>query len=346
MRGKKMAKARKTMKDDHANLFFRQLAAMTASGMTLVEAIRVLAEEGAGSPIGVIVSSIQKEIERGADPGAAITAYIPQVRGLSPSVFTQELGMVSRAFRHMAEFSEKRQVLRRFMILSLIYPAFLITVLFCVLALLMIVVIPMFASMYADMGGELPLPTRIVMALSRHFWVFAWLVPVGIIAFIEMARYKRIWLYAFADKVPVIKTLNRKIAAAEFLRNLSLMANINTLSRETLSDAAAVSNDLYAYKLKASAAGTDGFLQFVDQIGEMRIIPPMVRHTVRAGEKSGTLAAALQETAGFMEQDAEKMYNRFLVFLHPVMIILLGVIVGFCLVALYLPIFQLGAVAS
>jgi general secretion pathway protein F len=334
------------LKIDHVNLLFRQLAAMTASGMTIEESINVLAEEGEGSPAAGIVSAIRKEIVKGMPPGEAIIKYIPQLRGLSPSVFSQELGTVSHALRRMAEFSEKRQTLRRFMILSLIYPAFLVTVLLGVLTLLMIVVIPMFASMYVEIGGVLPLPTRIVMALSRSFWKFGWLIPAGIVAVIVLALHKKIWLYAFADKIPGVKTLNRKIAAAELLRNLSLMANTNSPSREVLQDAAGVSNDFYAFKLREAAAGADGMSQFIDRIRQMAIIPPLVRHTVRAGEKSGTLAAALAETAEYMEREAEKTYNRYVVFLHPVMIILMGTIIGFCIIAMYLPIFQLGSVAS
>jgi type IV pilus assembly protein PilC len=334
------------IKTDHANLLFRQLAAMTASGMTMVEAITVLAEEGEGSPVSGVVSAIRKEIERGASPGEAIIKYIPQLRGLSPGVFSQGLGTVSQVLRQMAEFSEKRAVLRRFMALSMVYPAFLITVLLGVLTLLMIVVIPMFSSMYAEIGGVLPLPTRIVMAMSRHFWVFGWIMPAGLVAFIVIARRKRIWLHALADKIPAVKTLNRKIAAAEFLRNLSVTAGLNIAPREALQHASAVSNDFHASTLRKHAARVDGISQLIDSIGQTGLIPPVVRHAVRAGERSGTIATALQETAAYMEQDAEKTYNRYLVFLHPVMIILLGIIVGFCIIALYMPIFQMGSVAS
>ncbi len=336
-----------SLKIDHVNLMFRQLAAMTGSGMPLAEAVRVLAEEGAGSPAGGLLSAIRKEIEQGSPPGEAITRHVPQVRGLSPSVFNSgELVTVSRALGQIAEFSEKRQTLRRFMVLSLIYPALLTIVLLCVLSLLMVFVIPMFASMYADMGGMLPLPTRIVVAVSRHFLLFFWLVPFGVAALVLAARHKRIWLYALAARMPGIGMLNRKIAAAEFLRNLSLMANTNVPSRENLQSAANVSNDYYAFKLREAAAQADGMSQFIDGLSRMRIIPGMVRQTVRAGERSGTLAAALQETAAYMEREAEKTYNRYVVFLHPAMVILLGSIIGFCLIALYMPIFQLGASAS
>ncbi|MEK6698361.1 MAG: type II secretion system F family protein [Nitrospirota bacterium] len=334
------------IKTDHANLLFRQLAAMTASGMTMVEAITVLAEEGEGSPVSGVVSAIRKEIERGTSPGEAIIKYIPQLRGLSPGVFSQGLGTISQVLRQMAEFSEKRAVLRRFMVLSMVYPAFLITVLFGVLTLLMIVVIPMFSSMYAEIGGVLPLPTRIVMALSRHFWVFGWIIPAGIVAIIVIAQRKRIWLHALADRIPALRTLNRKIAAAEFLRNLSATATMNIAPREAWQHAAAVSNEFYASTLRDHAARADNISHLIDSLGQTGLIPPIVRHAVRAGERSGTIATAFQEIAAYMEQDAEKTYNRYLVFLHPVMIILLGIIVGFCIIALYMPIFQLGSVAS
>jgi len=335
---------RKTIKPDHLNMLYRQLGAMTASGMTVADSIRTLAEEGDDSPVRGVVTAMHKELERGASAGEALAGHLGHLRGLPATVFDRDRETISQFFSDIAEFSEKRQALRRFMILSFAYPALVAVVLLFVITLLMVVVVPMLATMFADMGGALPLPTRMVIALSGFFSGPAgWLLQVGVVALIVIVLYKRIWLYMIADRIPVIRAVNRKIAGAELLRNLALMTKLDVPSELALSAAAAsVTNDFYSFRFKNIAGKSRSASDFITQLRQAGMAPAMVSHAVRAGEKSGTISTAIQESARFVEHDAEKTYGRFVVLLYPLTIILLGAIVGFCVIAMYMPIFQMG----
>lgn len=339
---------KKTVKPDHLNLLYRQLGAMTASGMTIAEALKILAEEGEHSPIRELITSIHKDVERGVPAGDALAGHLGHLRGLPPSVFSRDTRTLSLFFGDIAEFSEKRQTLRRFMILSFVYPALVSTVLLLVISLLMIVVVPMLAAMYSDMGQALPFPTRMLIAVSRLIAGTAGcLIPAGIVALILILVYRKAWIYKAADKIPFLREVNRKIAGAELFRNLALMAKLGVPAEQALSTAdSSVTNEFYSRRLKDIASTGRTLSEFVARLRQAGLAPAVVSHAVRAGERSGTLSETLHESARFAEYDAEKTYGRFVVLLYPLTIILLGVIVGFCVVAMYLPIFMMGSVAG
>ena len=336
-----------SFKPDHVNMLFRQLSAMTGSGMAVAEAIKTLAEEGEDSPVRDLVETMNRELQSGKSQGEVITKHLPHLRGLPLSALDKDLPTVSRFLADIAEFSEKRQQLRRFVILSFLYPSLVAALLVSVIFLLLVVVVPMLASMFSDMGQALPLPTRIMIALSNFLGSVWYLIPAGVIAVIVVIQNKRPWLYAVADKIPLIKALNRKIACAELMRNLALMNRIEIPVQEALpAAAAAVTNSYYSGKIGVLAQKSQSISQFITLLRESGLVPAMVGHTIRAGEKSGTLEAAFRETSRYVELDAEKTYNRFVVLLYPLTIILLGVIVGFCVIAMYMPIFQMGSMAG
>ena len=337
----------KAPQSDHLNMLYRQLAAMTASGMTVSEAISALAGDSDDSPISGLIATMNSELKSGKSPGEVVTLHLQHLKGLPAAVLGQEPADASRFFTDLAEFSEKRQQLKRFLVLSLIYPALVASILLFVISLLMIVVIPMLSAMFADMGGTLPLPTRIVVALSRFISSVWYLIPAGIVALILIFRYRRQWLLTAADNVPFVKGLNRKIACAELVRNLALLAKCDIPAQEKLQTAAAsISNEYYAHRFSEIALNSRDLTQFVTQLRQAGLLSAIVSHTVRAGERSKALASALYETARFTDYDTEKTFNRFVLLLYPLTIILLGIVVGFCVIAMYMPIFQMGSMAG
>jgi type II secretory pathway component PulF len=339
---------RKGIRPDHLNLLYRQLGAMTASGMRVEEAIKTLAEEADDSPVRGLVTAMQKDVERGTSAGEALASHLVHLRGLPPTVFSKDTNTLSRFFGDIAEFSEKRQALRRFMALSFVYPALVAVVLLFVVTLLMVVVVPMLASMFSDMGQALPLPTRMVIALSGFLGGWGGLmILVAVAAVLVIFLSNRLWFFQAADKMPFLREVNRKIAGAELFRNLALMTKLSVPSEQVLSAAAAfVTNDYYTKRLKDIAPKCRTLAEFVTRLRQEGLVPALVSHTVRAGERSGTLSEALHESARFVEHDAEKTYSRFVVLLYPLTIILLGAIVGFIVIAMYMPIFQMGAVVG
>lgn len=337
----------KTAMPSHLNLLYRQLAAMTASGMTISDSIKALAEEAEGSPLRNIVRQMHKELEQGTSVGEVAMQHLHLLRGLPASVLDRELPAVSQFFSEMAEFNEKRQTLRRFLILSFVYPAFVATLAFAVLAMLLIVSVPMFASMYEDTAGVLPLPTRIVIAFSNLFSTTWFVVPIFIIAALIVLLNNKMLLYTLADSIPFVRSLHRKIAGAEILRALSLLSRLEIPAAEALLSAAtSLTNRYFSRRLTDLALQARSFSQAITFMRQYELAPAMINHMVRTGENSSTLAVALYESARYMEQDAEKTYGLFAVLLYPALIVLLGTIIGFIILALYMPIFQLGSIAT
>lgn len=339
---------KKGIHPDHLNMLYRQLSVMTAAGMTVAEAIKVLAEEGDDSPARPLLDAMKNELAAGSRPGDVLSANFPYLKGLPPELFEKDPATAAEFFSSLADFSEKRQMMRRFLGLIFLYPGLVAAMLLAVISILLIVVVPMLAAMFADMGGTLPLPTRIVIALSS--FVQGWggfSVLMALAALIGMLIKKKSLRYALIDKLPVLRMLNRKIAGAELVRNLALLTRAGVSSRDALSSAAAsVTNEYFSGRFTDAARNSQGIAHCLSELRKEKLISSAVSHAARTGERSGTLTAVLHESARFLEQDAEKTYDRFLVLLYPVTILLLGTVVGFCIIAMYMPIFQMGAMAG
>ncbi|TRZ48626.1 hypothetical protein D4S03_09460, partial [bacterium] len=332
----------------HMNMLLRQLSAMTGTGMTIAEAIKALAEDADDSPIRDLVAAMDRDLQGRKPAGEVIETHLPYIKGLPPAVFDRDLPAVSRLLSDIAEFGGKKQQLKRFSLLSFLYPGVVALLLFFVLNLLIILVVPMLASMYLDMGLALPLPTRMLIALSIFAQGWSSIILLLILALLAIVLWKkRYWLHALVDMLPILRELNRKIAGAQFARTLALLAKLNVPVQEMLRSAASsVTNLYYSRKIADIAGASRDFSQFIRQLREARLVPALVSHTVRAGERSATLAEALHESARFMEQDAEGSYNRIILLLYPVTMILLGLVVGFCIIAVYMPIFQIASLAG
>jgi type II secretory pathway component PulF len=337
----------KKIKTADINMLYRQLAAMTGSGLSVAESIRTLAEESDGSPVMTLVTALRQEMEKGASAGDAMSRHLPQVGGIASSLFDQDAKAVSVFFRDLAEFSEKKESLRKSLLLSFTYPALVALVLLLVLSLLMVVVVPMLAEIFSGSGQLLPLPTRIVLALSNFLkgWgglAFLIALAAGATAVIR----NKGMAYGLLDRVPFLGTLSRKITGAEFLRSLAFSARVDIPPAKAAQKAASgLTNDFHAKRLGDAVSGSVSVEQLVGQLKALGLVPPMIGHTLRAAERSNTLVSGLDESARFLEYDAEKAYERFVVLLYPLMVIVIGAAVGFCVVAMYMPIFQLGSAA-
>lgn len=339
---------KKGIHPDHLNMLYRQLSVMTAAGMTVAEAIKVLAEEGDDSPARSVLAAMKSELAAGRRPGDVLSANFPYLKGLPPELFEKDPATAAEFFSSLADFSEKRQAMRRFLGLIFLYPGLVAAMLVAVISLLLIIVVPMLASMFSDMGGTLPLPTRVVITVSN--FVQGWggfLVLMALVTLIGMLIRNKRLRFALIDKLPVLRMLNRKIAAAELVRNLAMLTRAGVASQYSLSSAAAsVSNEYFAGRFTDAARNSPGIAHCLSELRKEKLISSAVSHAARTGERSGTLTAVLHDSARFMEQDAEKTYDRFLVLLYPVTILLLGTIVGFCVIAMYMPIFQMGSMAG
>lgn len=323
----------------------RQLALLTATGLTLPESLKALAEERETTPVNRAVAAINSEVERGNQAGEALTRNLSQLQGLPPALFKQGSEQLSRVFRQIAEFADKKQELRRIFRNSSIYPAAIAGVMVLVVLLLSVVVIPMLASMFADMGQSLPLPTRIVIGVSNFLkgWGGLFLIVLFSTAVAGLCKNSKL-VFGILDKTPAIGRLNRSIAATEYLKTAILLLQSGLSLREALTVAAdSVTNTYYAEKLKRLAEQGNDAAAALSNIQNKGLIPSIVGLTLRTGDRSGAALPAFIEAADYMERETDLAYTRFSSLLPPLMIIFIGCAVGFVIIAMYMPIFQMGS---
>ncbi len=223
-----------------------------------------------------------------------------------------------------------------------IYPALVGTVLMVVLGVIFIFVIPVFREMFENLGGSFPLPTRILVAASGLLKEILPFLIMGIVALVITFSVNRNLRYAFVDMVPLLGRANRKAAGAEFMMTFSVLSGLGIPADQGLVAAAeSISNDHLARKLRAMAHQNGQLDAFIDEMRRTGFLTDFTVLMLRAGERSGTVATACSETARAVFEEAELFNRRFLGMAVPLMMASLGVVVGFIIIALYLPIFRM-----
>ncbi|NDC37837.1 MAG: type II secretion system F family protein [Proteobacteria bacterium] len=236
---------------------------------------------------------------------------------------------------------------------AMIYPSVVISAAILVTVVLLIFVIPTFADLFADFGAALPMPTQIVINLS-NFMVQNWYLIFGGVlgAAVLFFRFQRTQrgkevLHPLALKVPVFGDIIRKVAVARFTRTLGTMISSGVPILEALNICArtagnvAVEHDVQ----RARVAISEG-KSMMEPLRESVVFPPMVVQMIGVGESTGALDAMLQKIADFYEDEVDNAVGAMKQLIEPIMILVLGVIIGALVVAMYLPIFKMGAVVQ
>lgn len=338
----------KTVIIAHQAMLCRQLALLIASGRTPAEAIKAIAAEPGVFPVKDVVAAMADELDRGGAAEEVLGRHLSVLRGLPSEIFRLGSEPLARAFRDISVFAEKKQELRRTFLASTMYPAVIVAVLTIIVLLLSVIVIPMFATMFADMGSNLPLPTRMVITAAEFLRGGGGMVLVlavtGIVAgFLRNNRR----LFGMLDRIPVLGALSRSIATTEYLKTVTLLVRSGLPLRSALDAAAgSVSNAFYSGRLKDLSARNSDTSGLLDALQRNRIVPAIVGLTLRTGERSGAALPAFTDAAEYLERETELAYGRFSSLLPPLMMITIGVFVGFVIIAMYMPIFQMGSLAS
>lgn len=330
------------IKADHINMFYRQMAAMTASGMSAVEAISAIAEESDHSRMGRLVSRMNAEILGGKSAGEILTQNLAYLTDMPPGLFDVEKEKLAPLFDRIAEYGEKKSKVSGYAKTAMIYPAFIVSVAAIVSIILLLFVIPIFEKMFADMGGHLPVPTLVIIYLSDFFQHYFIVIFALLAAAILYFNRNRDYLYRLADKIPFLGKMNRKIAVAQFLSNVHLLFGFKLSATETCRIAAGnVSNHYFANKLKKIAERVIDYSALLEELGKSGFFPALIVKTLKVGNKSQSLEYALDRSASFCELEAEKASDTFTSAFIPLTIIVVGITLGFFIIAMYLPIFSL-----
>jgi len=331
-------------------LLTRQLATMISSGLSLMRALMVLETQTQNKRLKVTVETIRQDIESGASLSSALTKH--------PKIFSQLYvsmiragetgGFLESSLLRVADQLEAQNKLRRQVKSAMVYPAVVSTIALCVVSAMLIFIIPVFAGVFKSFNGKMPSLTVHTIALSnamRHHWYF-FIVggPALIFAFRKWKSSKSgrpIW-DRFRLKAPAkIGTIVQKIALARWARTLSSLTSAGVPMLEAIDVTGRTAGNTVVENAMATVhASVQGGGTIASALAGESIFPTLVTNMVRVGEETGALDATLAKVADFYEEQVEAAVKGLTSVLEPIMIVIVGGIVGFMILAMYLPMFH------
>ena len=331
-------------------IFTRQFSVMLDAGLPLVQCLEILGEQEENKNFRAIIQQVRTDVEGGASLADSMRKHPKAFDDLYTNMIAagEAGGILDTILKRLATYIEKNVKLKAQVKGAMVYPIAVISIAGIVIAVILWKVIPTFASMFAGLNAELPLPTRFVIALSQWFVrLLPFIVIGGILGVVAFRRY-----YAtyggrrVVDKVilkaPIFGTLMQKIAVARFCRTLSTLIASGVPILDGLEiTARTAGNAIVEDAIMAVRKGVESGLTVAQPLKETGVFPPMVVQMIGVGEQTGALDAMLTKIADFYEEEVDQAVANLLTLLEPIMIMFLGVTVGGIVISMYLPLFDL-----
>lgn len=349
------ASIKKKVSQAEVAVFTRQFSVMLDAGLPLVQGIDAIAQQHPNAGFKAILQQIRADVEAGSTLSAAMARH-PKV---FDSLYTNMVaagetgGILDTILQRLSSFIEKMVKLKRALRSALIYPAVILTVAIGVVALILWKVIPVFATLFEGFDVELPLLTRVVIAMSGLVQICAIpgavLIVIGIFAL--KAYYKTDGGRHVVDgcilKAPVLGQVIRKIAVARFTRTLATLLTSGVPILEGLNITAKTSgNAILEDVIHDVRQKIEGGGNMADPMRQSGFFPPMVNQMVTVGESTGELDTMLVKVADYYEEEVDVVVANLMTILEPVLMVFLGVVVGGIVIAMYMPLFKLIQVLS
>ena len=335
-------------------IFSRQLATMLAAGIPLVQAFEIVGNGHENQAMQKLILSIKGDVEGGSALAEALAKHPLHFDDLFVNLVEagEQAGALETLLDKVATYKEKTEAIKKKIKKALTYPAAVLVVAFVVTIILLIFVIPAFEDLFQGFGADLPAFTRMVIDLSQFVrnqgWYLALLAGAGIYAFFyfkKRSKAMRHFLDRSALKAPVIGPILQKAAIARYARTLSTMFSAGVPLVEALeSVAGATGNIVYeqgVLQMKDEVATGQRLQQSMENTD---LFPNMVIQMIAVGEESGSLDEMSAKVADFYEEDVDNAVDNLSSLLEPLIMAILGVLVGGLVVAMYLPIFKMGSV--
>jgi len=331
-------------------IFFRQFSVMIDAGLPLVQCLEILAANQENPSFQKTLTGVRTTVEGGATLANAMRQYPVVFDDLTTNMIEagETGGILDIILQRLATYVEKAVRLKAAVKSALIYPIAVVSMAVLIVGALLKWVVPIFANLFSGLGVSLPLPTRIVMGLSGFVQTFWWMFFVGAFALffgIKQIRKHPAGRYYF-DKMllhlPVMGTLLRKIAVGRFTRTLGTLITSGVPILEGLTITAKTSGNavLEEALMKVRKAIEEG-RTIVDPLRECGVFPNMVTQMIGVGEATGAMDSMLQKIADFYEEEVDAATKDMLAMLEPVIIGLLGVMIGGIVISLYMPLFAM-----
>ena len=349
-----LGKSGKKITSKDITIFSRQLATMMSSGVPLVQSFEIVGRGHENPSMQDLILTIKGDVEAGSTLAEALGKHRLQFNDLYVNLVTagEQAGILESILHKLATYLEKTESLKAKIKKALFYPIAVIVVAFVITTILMIFVIPQFKALFESFGADLPALTLFVMQVSEVFTSYWYLIFGGIFGviwgFIELKKRSRAF-EQFLDraslKVPIVGDILNKSAIARFARTLATMFAAGTPLVEAMNSVAGACGNILYYdatmKMKDDVStGT----QLQATMRDCGLFPNMVVQMVSIGEEAGSLDQMLSKVADFYEEEVDNAVDALTSLLEPMIMAFLGVIIGGLVIAMYLPIFKMGAV--
>jgi type IV pilus assembly protein PilC len=331
-------------------IFTRQFATMINAGLPLVQSLNILAAQTENKGLADVTRAVVYDVESGNTLADAFSKHPKAFSSLYVNMVAagEAGGILDTILLRLATFLEKNDALVRKVKGAMIYPAVITSVAMAAIAILLIFVIPTFQSMFASANLELPLPTRVVIGMSNfliHFW-WAMLAIIGGAVFGIRSYYGspagRLQIDAMLLKAPVLGDVIRKSAVSRFTRTLGTLVSSGVSILEGLEITAKTAGNMVVHNaVMESRQSIAGGETIAAPLEKSKVFPPMVISMIAVGEQTGGLDEMLSKIADFYDEEVDVAVSALLSLMEPAMIVILGVIVGGMVVAMYLPIFDM-----
>ncbi|SMP48862.1 type II secretion system F family protein [Anoxynatronum buryatiense] len=333
----------------HIAVFCRQFYTMLAAGVTIMNTLDILKQQTEHKRFKGIISDLYEDVQKGFTFSEALEKH--------PGVFPQLMiymvaageasGSLDVVMERMADHYEKEFKVNNRVKSAMVYPIILMVVATLVVIFLLVVVMPTFIGMFQGSGVELPLPTRILLAISGFLQSF-WHVLLGALLVFSLIMRRMAstpegsrTFDRWKLRIPLVKGLTRKVVSARFCRTLSTLLISGIPLLQSLDNVAgAVGNKIVGDGIIAAKDEIRKGAALSVPIRKLGFFPPMVDNMIKIGEESGTLDDILDKTANFFDEEVETEIQRMLTFMEPIMIVVMGVIIGFIVISMVLPMFD------
>ncbi|HEX9639641.1 MAG TPA: type II secretion system F family protein [Acidobacteriota bacterium] len=331
-------------------IFTRQLSVMIDAGLPLVQCLEILGSQQTNKFFQSVLFKVRSDVEAGSTFTDALRQHPAVFNELFCSLIAagEVGGILDAILQRLAMYIEKSIKLRRAVRSALIYPTAVITIASLVVAIILWKVIPTFAALFAGLGAQLPLPTRIVIAISQFFAkFFLFMLGGAILLMIAMSRYYRTprgrrMVDRMLLRLPVVGLILRKIAVARFCRTLGTLTSSGVPILDGLNITAhTAGNAIVEDAIRVTRKGVEEGKTLAEPLRDTEVFPPMVVQMISVGEQTGELDTMLSKIADFYEDEVDASVENLISLLEPLMILFLGVVIGGIVISMYLPLFDL-----
>ncbi|MFQ5902583.1 MAG: type II secretion system F family protein [Candidatus Binatia bacterium] len=336
-------------------IFTRQFATMIDAGLPIVQGLDILSQQTENKVFRNTIRTVKQDVESGFTLADALKKHPKAFDDLYVNMVSagEVGGVLNTILNRIALFIEKSNRLKKKVKGAMIYPCTIIAVAVGVVTILLLYVIPVFAELYGSMGKALPAPTQITINMSnffRAYFLYMVIVLAGVVVALRV-YYKtengKMTIDGLLLKLPVMGDLIRKVAVARFSSNMSILLSSGVPILDGLAiTARTAGNKVVERAIMVSRISISQGKTVAEPLAESKIFPPMVCQMVAIGENTGALDSMLKKVADFYEEEVDNAVANLTALMEPMIMVVLGVVLGGLVISMYLPIFQMGALVQ